>query len=424
MAHFRAGLSELVITPPVGVRLSGYAERTSPSTGVLDDLYCKALVMDDGSRRLVLLVCDVLGLSRSIVAAIRESVRAACGLEARDVMITAIHTHCGPDIDLLPETAVDHLVAQVAGAARAAAGALADATVGWGAAECLTGVSRRYPRAPQAPYFLYSDPEGAMDPRVLVLSVQDRAGAPLGAVVNYACHPVTLGWTELNMSKDYVEFTCQVLKGAWGRRAVPVFLQGCAGNINPRWVYDRPDLDPAPEPSWPEGLSDRLRETRRLGYMLGGAALAAASSIMKSEEALSLDARLVEVRLPVRPDLPRDLAEGREESRPGGKYPALHQRLRASPRELVTDVQVLRVGRAYVVGLPGEVFVEYQQELQEKIDSPCVLVSELSGDSISYVPTAAAVREGGYEPMVCAVTPEAGGILVRAVLQAVRDMTR
>jgi hypothetical protein len=389
---------------------------------VLDELYCKAFVIDNGKRRLALLVCDVLGLGRPICAAIRQAVTASTGIPSRDVMVCATHTHCGPDMDLLTDDDIDHLVAQAAGAAQAAIGSFRDARIGFGSGGCWAGVNRRNPRSPRIPYHLYSYPEGTMDPRALVLAVQDRGGHPLGALVNYACHPVSLGWNELGMSKDYVEFTCSVLKDAWGARAVPLFMQGCAANINPRWIYDKPDADPVLPPDWPDGLEDRLRETRRLGHMLGGEALKAASSIMRWEEDVTLDARLVEVHLPLRADLSRRLSEGEEESRPASRYPGLHQRLLQNAQELATDVQVLRIGKSLIVGLPGEIMVEYQMELRRKLESAFVLVSELSGDSIGYVATPASFTEGGYEPNAANVSSAAGDTLLRAVHDSVQAM--
>ncbi len=199
-----------------------------------------------------------------------------------------------------------------------------------------------------------------------------------------------------------------------------MFLQGCAGNVNPRWVYDRPEADPAPDPDWPEGLEERLRETRRLGRMLGGAALAAAESITRYERDVTLDARLVEVRLPLSP-APDD-TDGPPKPRPATRYPCRAERFERDPESIATTVQVLRVGPSYLVGLPGEIFVEYQIELRRKIASPFVFVSGLAGDYVGYVSTPAAFEEGGYEPTATFVTPPAGGILVAAVLDAVRSM--
>jgi hypothetical protein len=258
-----------------------------------------------------------------------------------------------------------------------------------------------------------------MDRRVLMLVLRSSTGREIGGVVNYPCHAVTLGWKELGISKDFIEYTCRVLKGAWGPASVPMYLQGCAANINPRWIYDRPEQHPMPPPDWPDSLDERLHETRRLGYGLGGEALAAASTITRYEPDAELDSRLLEVRLPLRPKLPDYLTES--VSSPS-KYPDLRSRLREEPGSLATELQVFRIGDAYIVGLPGEVFVEYQLELRSSIDSPAVLVSELAGDSIGYVPTPAALEEGGYEPTVCSVSPEAGALLVASALDAVRSM--
>ena len=85
---------------------------------------------------------------------------------------------------------------------------------------------------------------------------------------------------------------------------------------------------------------------------------------------------------------------------------------------------MLRVGDALLIGLPGEVFVEYQIELREKLPGHPVFVSELAGDSIGYLPTPAAVKEGGYEPTATYATPEAGSALVTAALNAALEMRR
>ena len=53
-----------------------------------------------------------------------------------------------------------------------------------------------------------------------------------------------------------------------GAVAVPIFLQGCAGNVNPNWIYDDPSRDPPPERVLPTALEPRLMETRRIGSIL------------------------------------------------------------------------------------------------------------------------------------------------------------
>lgn len=416
----KTGMAEVVITPPVGVRMSGYADRTAGSTGVLDELYARTLVLETGGRLMALVACDLLGLDLPIVTAIRERVSAQCRLPAGQVMITATHTHCGPDLDYLTETEIDELVSRIAGSVTAALAARREATIGFAVGHCATGVSRRNPRSPRTPYHLYSYPEGTMDSRVLVMAVRDAAGAPLGAVLNYACHPVTLGWNELNLSKDYLEYTSAVLKHAWGPASVPLFLQGCAANINPRWVYDHPEEDPILPPVWPEGLDDRLRETARLGRELGGAALSAAESVLRPGDVGRLDSRLIELSLPLRGDM--ELPTPTAGRRTGGRYPTLETRLAAAHGRLATQLQVLRVGDGWIIGLPGEICVEYQLELRRRIAAEHVLVAELAGDTIDYVTPPELFAEGGYEPGASWVSAEAGALLVTSALKAVQEM--
>jgi neutral ceramidase len=56
----RVGTSKTVITPPPGTALAGFAAREGGARGVHDDLYARALVLEDDGRRLALVLCDLL----------------------------------------------------------------------------------------------------------------------------------------------------------------------------------------------------------------------------------------------------------------------------------------------------------------------------------------------------------------------------
>lgn len=80
---------------------------------------------------------------------------------------------------------------------------------------------------------------------------------------------------------------------------------------------------------------------------------------------------------------------------------------------------------AAFIGLPGEVFVEYQLELKKQageMNVDTLFVSELANDSIYYVPTPEAYEEGGYEPTMAIVAPNAGAMLVSTALEMLRTM--
>ena len=67
-----AGTARVDITPKVGGPMQGYASRTHGSEGVHDRLSANAMVLDDGSTRVAIVTCDLIGLDRSSVEAIRR----------------------------------------------------------------------------------------------------------------------------------------------------------------------------------------------------------------------------------------------------------------------------------------------------------------------------------------------------------------
>ncbi|MFZ5832736.1 MAG: neutral/alkaline non-lysosomal ceramidase N-terminal domain-containing protein, partial [Planctomycetota bacterium] len=110
----KAGMAKVVITPPVGTRLSGYANRTQPSIEVLDDLYAKALVLDNGTQRVALVVCDIIGFRGDMVNEMRGLIHEQTGIEPDHVMITCTHTHTGPNLSAADGVYIDSLKARVA----------------------------------------------------------------------------------------------------------------------------------------------------------------------------------------------------------------------------------------------------------------------------------------------------------------------
>src|SRR5205085_6626118 len=69
--EWKAGRAAAVITPTVPMLMAGYAARKEPSEGTEQDLFAKALAIEDaGGKRLVFITLDLIGVS----AALRSSV--------------------------------------------------------------------------------------------------------------------------------------------------------------------------------------------------------------------------------------------------------------------------------------------------------------------------------------------------------------
>ncbi|MHC4398695.1 MAG: neutral/alkaline non-lysosomal ceramidase N-terminal domain-containing protein, partial [Planctomycetota bacterium] len=220
----KAGMAKTVITPPVGTQLSGYSGRTDPSTGVLDDLYAKALVVDDGNERIALVVCDIIGFRIDMVNEMRAIIQRQTGIKPDNIMVTCTHTHSGPNLRAADSAYVESLKLHVAGAVAAAANSMREARIGAAKGECRVGANRRHPNSPSGPYNLYKYPDGTMDPTVMVLRVEDVSGGIIGLITNHAGHPVAWGSRELGISRDYPGYAVDVLEKVWGNDVVAIFL--------------------------------------------------------------------------------------------------------------------------------------------------------------------------------------------------------
>ena len=70
---------------------------------------------------------------------------------------------------------------------------------------------------------------------------------------------------------------------------------------------------------------------------------------------------------------------------------------------MLAEVQVFRLGAVWLVTLPGEVFVEIGWRVRDAVaaaagtDPGLVVVAAYTNGNVGYVPTGAAIPEGGYE---------------------------
>src|SRR5688572_6233840 len=93
--ELRMGASAVRINPPTGIGLAGYYHERG-NEGVLDDIMAKATVLDDGSARAAIVVCDLISMPRWVVVEARKLVEEQSGIPGAHVMIAATHTHTAP----------------------------------------------------------------------------------------------------------------------------------------------------------------------------------------------------------------------------------------------------------------------------------------------------------------------------------------
>ena len=96
---WKAAATKAVITPENNLWLAGYSSRKSGAKGKLQDLFAKALVVEDEKgARLAIITLDLIGVPKPLRVAVAREAQAKFKLPPSHLLINASHTHCGPMI--------------------------------------------------------------------------------------------------------------------------------------------------------------------------------------------------------------------------------------------------------------------------------------------------------------------------------------
>src|SRR4051794_15181433 len=94
-SSLKAGAAAVKITPSLDrtVYIAGY-DNNRVAESIHDDLWARALVLDDGKTRMAFVSCDLIGLSNFRIRQFRSAVRS---VPSENVLIACTHVHSGPD---------------------------------------------------------------------------------------------------------------------------------------------------------------------------------------------------------------------------------------------------------------------------------------------------------------------------------------
>lgn len=338
-----------------------------------------------------------------MVELIRRRVREHTGIAEERIMVSATHTHTGGPVKdgfagKLDEAYTRFLSLQAADAAILAYRSRREARIGFGRGhEAEIAFNRRFFMKDGSvrtnPGIGNPDidrPEGPIDPEVLVVRIDDANGRPIGVISNYALHLDTVGGS-LN-SGDYAGEISRIVKRTLGSDVVSLFLLGACGNINHVDTSGR--------------IPRRADHYLFLGQVLAGEILKVHAKINTSQTGRP-DVRQtvfpLDYRVPTEEQL--EWARGIRRQEAAGKVDAAMANQLFSlaedggPTRRDIEIQTIRLGELAIVGVPGELFVEFGLQLKAASPFPFTLINELAnGSGNGYICTRAAFAGGGYEP--------------------------
>ncbi len=398
---WQAGLARVKITPERPVVLLGYGERAGPFQSVAEDIYAKAVALEDGGGgRAVLVTADLVGFQAAVVTdEVCRRLRAKTGLERRQLLFNASHSHTGPLVSLDPDPAAnsaahgpltaDDLRETVAYTRQLqdklvqlvveALARLRPARLAWGVGQVDFPMNRRLRRGDRI--VMSENPQGPTDRSVPVLRVAAPDGALRAVLLGCACHNTTLTPRDNVIAGDYAGFAQEEIE----RRhpgAQAMFLCGCGGDANPH----------------PRGSMDLARQH---GATLAREVLRVLETGLQPVHG-RLGTRYTEVKLPLQ-KLSRTELEARTKLRSAESVMARHMisvldQGESLPRSYRAPFAVWQFGSGLtLVGLPGEPVADYVSLIRQRLGAERLWVAGYNNDCFGYLPTAQIVREGGHE---------------------------
>lgn len=196
----KAGWASINITPKTPINMAGYGPR-GPYTSVLDSLYARTIVFDNGIKEAVIITIDLLLFPKFIKDAIQDSL-SNNGFLPSEIFLNATHTHNGFGnwekstagkfiFGEFDEKNVDFLIHQILEGVQAARKNISKVEIGFEKIDAHNLVVNRI-----------AGEKGTKDPFLRIISLKKENGQR-GVIVSFSGHPVNLDADIWEINRDY-----------------------------------------------------------------------------------------------------------------------------------------------------------------------------------------------------------------------------
>ena len=422
-----AGAAQVDITPKMGTGLGGDIGRQRPAEILIDPLFAKALVLDDGEKRLCIISLDVGAILVEWADRIRNGAQEQFGLDPDAVMVYGMQNHSAPSVghcffvlesEYIPpelpwlkggddeyfQFAVDRSLEAIGLALET----MQPVRVGIASGvENRVTFNRRFVmrdgtgemglggRSPTDVAYR----EGPIDPELGVVSFTTESLRPVAFLLHHTCNPVH-DYPLRSVSADWPGAWSSRIRAMYDDSCVPLVINGCCANIHHSDTLSPPDIN----------------TTERMGASLAQATLPVLKRLIYQDDS-RLDYATRVVKLPLRPVPEHELAEAKallaEHPEPmwqeglegvAADWNWMYAISKVDLDRLIHidpnfdfGMQVFRIGDFALLGLNGMLFVEGQLRLKMASPAARTFVANNANGYVGYIPTAQALERGGYE---------------------------
>ena len=412
--ELRAGYAKVDITPTGPVTMGGYDLRGAPSDGVYpgEHLYARALVFEAAGNRVAFVEADVIEIQGH--DEFRHRISEATGIPVANILLGDAHNHAAPSPEADAKTDWDRAFsAAVVNAAKQAVAALQPVRIVASTGHSRIAMNRRQARPADSDSYITFDenntsqsfgqhktdspvlihefggvvrlganPLGPIDDAVQLVRIDTAAGKPLALMIHYACHGTSLGGRNGKISGEWMGRMQQYVEKEFPGLGA-IYLQGAAGDINPRVVGGI------------DGYKDDINTTWALGEEIGRevvrvyrqlAPVPALNSRFQIESAV--------IRCPrIYNDLYKDFTH----------------------TSVDMPTIAVRIGDLMWTTFPGEMFSNIGKQVKAAEPATYGHVMGYTNGYVGYFPEQKAYSEGGYEISQTHFDPQSERIYLQAI---------
>jgi len=399
-------------------------------TGVLDPIFVRAVVLDNGSTRAGLVAIDAGALPTDIYKKVSSRAAAELKIPPSQLLMSASHTHSVP---FRLDNSVEEIVLR---SLREAAGKLQPALVEYGTGVSYINVNRDRVDPKTNRWWEGPNYDGTSDKTVAVVRIATPDGKPIAVYYNYAVHGVITGTLDM-ISGDIPGAASRYVEESLGDDAVALWTSGAAGDQNPIYfnqTYELRDIRIADYAKRGEDISNAMppggqgmdrnnprvkllmdqqkRMNETLGQMLGEEVLhVLREGLEKSPTDATLRGAQASFSCPA-----RQRTDSGRAGNPGSYVDA---------GEVAIGLGALRIGDVYVGAVDAEVYNAIAQRLKRESPFKHTLMVTLTNGmaETGYIPSDDAFGHNVFEVLSSRLKPgcaEAG--IVNGLLELMRGL--
>ncbi len=373
--------------------------------GVHDRLFLRALVLDDGLTRLVLVATDLIEVGD--MAPVRRRIEAELGVPTAQVLITASHTHSAPRLGRVSPGALAHdggeesrlyservydVMVEAVGSAIAS---LRPARMAHGAGHADVNVNRDC--YVNGKWTLGFNADGPSDKAVNVVAFFDDDDSVIGLIMNYPVHSVvTLGSKQI--SGDLAGAAAARVERILGGSAVALWTLSSVGDQNPRIQLGFPGEFTSDQVDAAWAASDAQ------GLVVGAEVVRVVQGLRGREGSLRFRAVERVLAMPVKRGV--DVMDTMKQ---------------ADVSTVDLRLIAFGLGSIAIAGVNGEVTTTVAQRLKRSSPSSTTVLISMANDRIGYLPDDESFVRGTFEANG---SPIAQGHAESAIVGDLSDMVR